>query len=444
MAHDVFISYSHKDKATADAICANLENAGVRCWIAPRDIAPGLDWPTAISTAISASRIMVLVFSANSNTSNDVSRELILAANANLIIIPFKIDNIQPEPGKQYYLARTHWLDAMNPPTQDQINTLVSHVKAFLGELEAGGKIEPERAGKISEVSETSEISQALEPARVKKQVKRNSLWIWGALFVLVLIAGGIYAVSTFGRILKPASPTATPSRTPASTYTDTPAITASPTATISPTRTPVPTSTAIPPPAWVTDFAGPILAVLADLPPTFQDDFGTGSAGWVAPQGGGTHMNYVQGELVVTDWAVMRPNINYDDFVIEFDVRFLPVADQEDSFRFTFKDISMIGNGHGIKINNTGKVEVTYQSGSGYGDFTTDDYGNVTLAGNQSNHILVIGKGSRFAIYLNDQPLSYFESTFRPFGDFGFLADRTNVAIDNVKVWDIAKLAIQ
>jgi hypothetical protein len=132
LAHDVFISYSHKDKPIADAICANLESTGFRCWIAPRDIAPGLDWPTAISNAISASRLMVLVFSANSNSSNDVSRELILAANSNLIIIPFKIDNIVPEPGKQYYLARTHWLDAMNPPTQDQINTLVSYIRSFL------------------------------------------------------------------------------------------------------------------------------------------------------------------------------------------------------------------------------------------------------------------------------------------------------------------------
>ncbi len=99
MAHDVFISYSNKDKPIADAICTNLEVAGIRCWIAPRDIAPGLDWPTAISNAISASRVMVLIFSANSNSSNEVSRELILAANNNLIIIPFKIDNITPEPG---------------------------------------------------------------------------------------------------------------------------------------------------------------------------------------------------------------------------------------------------------------------------------------------------------------------------------------------------------
>ena len=110
MTHEVFISHSHKDKVIADGVCANLEAAGIRCWIAPRDITPGVDWPTAILRAINVSRIMVLVFSAHSNTSDDVSRELILAANKKLVIVPFRIENVEPEPGKQYYLAQTHWL----------------------------------------------------------------------------------------------------------------------------------------------------------------------------------------------------------------------------------------------------------------------------------------------------------------------------------------------
>lgn len=139
MAHEVFISYSNRDKPIADGLCANLEAAGVRCWIAPRDIAPGEDWPTAISNALSESRAMVLVFSSNSNNSADVSRELILAANSNLIIIPFRIEDVKPTPGMQYYLARTHWMDAMNPPTQEQINKLIRHVKLFLADTGSTG-----------------------------------------------------------------------------------------------------------------------------------------------------------------------------------------------------------------------------------------------------------------------------------------------------------------
>ena len=44
MTHDVFISYSQKDKATADAVCRALEHNSVRVWIAPRDIPPGAKW----------------------------------------------------------------------------------------------------------------------------------------------------------------------------------------------------------------------------------------------------------------------------------------------------------------------------------------------------------------------------------------------------------------
>ena len=40
----VFISHSSKGQATADAICSHLESAGIKCWIAPRDIAVGSDW----------------------------------------------------------------------------------------------------------------------------------------------------------------------------------------------------------------------------------------------------------------------------------------------------------------------------------------------------------------------------------------------------------------
>src|SRR5215472_7170060 len=40
----VFISHSSKDREIADAICAHLESAGIKCWIAPRDIEPGATW----------------------------------------------------------------------------------------------------------------------------------------------------------------------------------------------------------------------------------------------------------------------------------------------------------------------------------------------------------------------------------------------------------------
>jgi hypothetical protein len=36
MAHDVFVSYSSKDKTIVVATVATLEKSGLRCWVEPR------------------------------------------------------------------------------------------------------------------------------------------------------------------------------------------------------------------------------------------------------------------------------------------------------------------------------------------------------------------------------------------------------------------------
>ena len=60
-----------------------------------------------------------------------------------------------------------------------------------------------------------------------------------------------------------------------------------------------------------------------------------------------------------------------------------------------------------------------------------------------ESNHIMVIGKGSRFAIFLNDVPLFHTDAAQPSYGDFRFFADGTNLAIDNFKIWNIADLSV-
>ena len=62
MPFDVFISYSSKDKIAADTVCAGLETASIRCWIAPRDIRAGTEYAEGIIDGIDSCRIMVLIF----------------------------------------------------------------------------------------------------------------------------------------------------------------------------------------------------------------------------------------------------------------------------------------------------------------------------------------------------------------------------------------------
>lgn len=271
MTHDVFISHSSKDKPIADAICANLEAAGIRCWIAPRDIAPGEDWPTAITRGISESRVMVLVFSAYSNSSEDVSRELFLAANSKLVIIPFKIENIEPEPGKQYYLARTHWLDAINPPTQGQIQELVDRVKVLVPPKESGFVKNQTDAGLPDPT--TGQVDQSKQPvpeplpgptAKPPSSKSRRSAWLWAIPVGVLLIC--LLGWAAFNLFFKhPASPIQ-PTIFP--TFTSLPAATTTPTP--NPTATANPTDTAQ---ATPTTSASPTIL--------FQDTFDSNAKGW-------------------------------------------------------------------------------------------------------------------------------------------------------------------
>ena len=132
MAHDVFISYSTKDKVIADAICANLENRGIRCWIAPRDILPGKKWGGSIIEAIERSKILVLLLSSNSNKSGNVIRELERAVDTDTTVIPFRVEEILPSEDIAYFIAGTHWLDALTPPLEKHIESLAETIGILL------------------------------------------------------------------------------------------------------------------------------------------------------------------------------------------------------------------------------------------------------------------------------------------------------------------------
>lgn len=132
MAHDVFISYSANDKPIADAMCSTLESNGLRCWIAPRDILPGMDWGGSIIDAIGTSRVMVLVLSSKSNTSNQVKREVERAVNKDVIVIPFRIEDVSLSKSLEYQLSSTHWMDAVTPPMEDHLQTLAEKIRQLL------------------------------------------------------------------------------------------------------------------------------------------------------------------------------------------------------------------------------------------------------------------------------------------------------------------------
>ena len=140
MEYDVFISYSHPDKAAADAACATLEQAGIRCWIAPRDIVPGMDWGESIVTAITGAKVLVLIFSQHANESPQIKREVERAVAKGLPIIPVRIEDTVPSKALEYFISTPHWLDAFTPPLEERLTQLAAAVKALLGTIQPEGE----------------------------------------------------------------------------------------------------------------------------------------------------------------------------------------------------------------------------------------------------------------------------------------------------------------
>jgi TIR domain-containing protein len=138
MAHEVFISYAEEDKTTANAACAILESEGISCWIAPRDIRPGAKWGQAIMDAISASRVMMLVFSEHANRSDHVQREVGSAFDNGITVIPFRLTNTKPTGDLDYYLRSVQWLDAFTQPLESHLKSLAIQIRDLLSENEAG------------------------------------------------------------------------------------------------------------------------------------------------------------------------------------------------------------------------------------------------------------------------------------------------------------------
>jgi hypothetical protein len=121
MDFDAFISYATADKTVADAACAVLEAAGIRCWVAPRDISPGREYAAAIIDAIDRCRVMVLIFSSRANDSSQVRREIERGASKGVAIMPVRIEKVMPTKSMEYFLGDIHWLDAMTPPIENHL-----------------------------------------------------------------------------------------------------------------------------------------------------------------------------------------------------------------------------------------------------------------------------------------------------------------------------------
>lgn len=130
----VFISHSSSDEAQANLVCRTLEQHKIRCWIAPRDIPAGEPWDDHIVRGLENSCAVVLIFSSRANESLPVKKELHLADEMKKMVIPLRIENVQPGGELKFILTCVHWLDATQPPLEKQLGLLVDRVSSIVRE----------------------------------------------------------------------------------------------------------------------------------------------------------------------------------------------------------------------------------------------------------------------------------------------------------------------
>ena len=120
-----FISYASKDQQLANKLVEALERQGVCCWIAPRNIPPGANYGSAILSALDEATSIVVLYSKHAAASEHVVREVEIALNNNVAIIPVIIDRSPVTGSLKYFLATKHWL---NLTKNDDDNALVARM----------------------------------------------------------------------------------------------------------------------------------------------------------------------------------------------------------------------------------------------------------------------------------------------------------------------------
>lgn len=144
----VFISYSTKDQPQAEAVRNVIEQNGITCWMAPRDIPGGSNYTKEIPHAIRDCQAFVLMLSQNAQNSPWVLKELDRAVNEGKIILPFQLEDITLNDEFNFLLTGAQRYDAYQKKSE-ALQLLVSRIKAILGpdsqSAEASGQEEAPR-----------------------------------------------------------------------------------------------------------------------------------------------------------------------------------------------------------------------------------------------------------------------------------------------------------
>ena len=114
------ISHSKSDADYAQTLCDLLESKGLKCWIAPRNLISGEEWPGGCARGIDLASTMVLIVSDNINKSKPVLSEITRALNSGKTVLPILINKeCRLADSIDFLIKPFHWLITNNDIEKD-------------------------------------------------------------------------------------------------------------------------------------------------------------------------------------------------------------------------------------------------------------------------------------------------------------------------------------
>lgn len=114
------ISHSKNDADYAQSLCDLLESKGLKCWIAPRNLISGEEWPAGCARGIDLASTMVLIVSDNINKSKPILSEITRALNSGKTVLPILINkDCRLADSIDFLIKPFHWLITNNNLEKD-------------------------------------------------------------------------------------------------------------------------------------------------------------------------------------------------------------------------------------------------------------------------------------------------------------------------------------
>ena len=134
-----------------------MEDRGINCWIAPRDIPAGSSYGEEIIKAIDQCAVTLLVFTDKANQSRAVANELELSFARGRVILPVRLKKIEPSSNIEFWLSRTQWVDAFEVPLRRRIQDILPIIAAA-SQGQASPPVPPQKVTILGRIEKALEI----------------------------------------------------------------------------------------------------------------------------------------------------------------------------------------------------------------------------------------------------------------------------------------------